>query len=83
MQLETITALLKEIAFASVDLGWQMSPYLIFGLSVAAILHLLVPVSIVTKHLGGSRIRDLFKAIIIGTPLPLCSCSVIPTLVTL
>jgi len=61
---------------------WQLSiamaPYILFGLVFAGILHELVPDSIVTKHLGSSDVKSVFKSTIFGIPLPVCSCGVIP-----
>ena len=61
---------------------WQltlaMSPYILFGLLFAGILHELVPDSIVTKHLGKDNISSVVKSTIFGIPLPVCSCGVIP-----
>ena len=56
----------------------EMSPYLLFGFLVAGILKVLIPVSFVERHLGGRGLWQSIKAAVIGVPLPLCSCSVIP-----
>ncbi len=56
----------------------EMSPYLLFGFLVAGILKVLIPVSYVERHLGGRGLWQSVKAALIGVPLPLCSCSVIP-----
>jgi uncharacterized protein len=56
----------------------EMSPYLLFGFAVAGILKVLVPVSFVERHLGGRGFWQPVKAALVGVPLPLCSCSVIP-----
>lgn len=56
----------------------EMSPYLLFGFLVAGILYVLLPASQVGKHLGGKGIMPVIKAAILGVPLPLCSCGVIP-----
>jgi uncharacterized protein len=56
----------------------QMAPFLLFGFLVAGILKVLVPVSFVERHLGGRGLWQAVKAALVGVPLPLCSCSVIP-----
>ncbi|NUM35317.1 MAG: permease [Candidatus Brocadiae bacterium] len=56
----------------------EMSPYLLFGFLVAGLLYVLLPASQVGKHLGGKGIMPVLKAAILGVPLPLCSCGVIP-----
>ncbi|WP_455757154.1 SO_0444 family Cu/Zn efflux transporter [Sulfurimonas sp.] len=63
---------------ALVELSHAMSPYILFGLIFAGILHEIVPESIVTKHLGSENIGSVIKATVFGIPLPVCSCGVIP-----
>jgi len=56
----------------------QMSLYLLFGFLMAGILYVLIPASLVEKHLSGRGILPLLKSTVLGIPLPLCSCGVIP-----
>ncbi len=63
---------------ALLDLSHAMSPYILFGLIFAGILHEIVPESIVTKHLGNENIISVLKSTLFGIPLPVCSCGVIP-----
>ena len=60
-----------------------MSPYLLFGFLVAGILSMLVSQRLVEKHLGGRGIWPVLKASLLGVPLPLCSCGVIPVSMSL
>ncbi len=55
----------------------ESAPYLLIGLLLAGIIHMLIPDRWITKFLGEKS--SVVTAAIIGTPLPLCSCSVIPT----
>ena len=55
----------------------ESAPYLLLGLLLAGIIRMLVPDSWITKFLGENS--SVVTAAVIGTPLPLCSCSVIPT----
>ncbi|MDA7848174.1 SO_0444 family Cu/Zn efflux transporter [Sulfurospirillum sp.] len=55
-----------------------ISFYIIFGLIIAGIIKQLIPDTYIQKHIGKNSISSILKAAIIGTPLPLCSCSVIP-----
>ncbi|HPC97554.1 MAG TPA: permease [Bacteroidales bacterium] len=57
----------------------EMSPYLLLGFFFAGILHLLIPEKKVMKYLGGSNFISVLNASLLGVPLPLCSCGVIPT----
>ena len=63
---------------ALLELSHAMSPYILFGLLFAGILHEIVPESIVTKHLGNENILSVLKSTLFGIPLPVCSCGVIP-----
>lgn len=55
----------------------ESAPYLLLGLLIAGIIHMLIPKQWITRYLGEKS--SVVTAAIIGTPLPLCSCSVIPT----
>jgi len=59
------------------------APYLLFGLLFAGVIHQYVSVDTIKKWFGGNKLSGVFKASMIGVPLPLCSCSVIPAAVTL
>ena len=62
----------------TLELFLLMAPYLLLGFVLAGLLHVLVPQEWVARHLGGRGWRAAFKGALIGTPLPLCSCGVIP-----
>lgn len=61
----------------------DMSPFLLFGFLAAGLLSVLVPPSLVERHLGGRGIWPSVKAAVFGVPLPLCSCGVIPVAASL
>ncbi|MEO5333364.1 MAG: SO_0444 family Cu/Zn efflux transporter [Magnetococcus sp. YQC-5] len=56
----------------------EMAPWLVLGLVAAGLVKAWIPESLVMRWLGGQGIWPIFRAAIIGAPLPLCSCSVIP-----
>lgn len=56
----------------------EFAPYLLIGFSIAGLLHYFIPPKLIVAQLGKSNISSVFKAAILGIPLPLCSCSVIP-----
>lgn len=56
----------------------ESAPWLLLGLFVAGIMHELVPVSFLERHMGSNSASSITKAAVIGAPLPLCSCGVIP-----
>lgn len=55
-----------------------LAPSLIFGLMIAGILHVFVKKDRIFSHLGRTGFRSSMKAALIGVPLPLCSCGVLP-----
>lgn len=54
----------------------QLSAWLLLGAVVAGLMHLLVPAGRLKRLLQGRG--GLLASVIVGIPLPLCSCSVIP-----
>jgi uncharacterized membrane protein YraQ (UPF0718 family)/copper chaperone CopZ len=61
------------------ELTLEMSPYLLLGFLIAGILYVYFPKEKVTKYLGKNNFWSVLNAALIGIPLPLCSCGVIPT----
>jgi len=55
------------------------SPYLLLGFFVAGLIHVWVSPSKIVKYLGGKNWKSVLLASCVGVPLPLCSCSVLPT----
>lgn len=61
----------------------EMSPYLLLGFLLAGIMHAFIPDGWYTKYLSGNTMRSVVNAAVFGVPLPLCSCGVIPTAMSL
>ncbi len=61
----------------------DMSFYIMIGLLIVGVLHSFVDKSFITRQIGKSSIGSVIKASILGVPLPLCSCGVVPTAVEL
>lgn len=59
-------------------LSVAMGIYILFGLLAAGVLHQIIREEWIQNHLGSKTHSSVFKAALFGTPLPLCSCSVIP-----
>ncbi len=56
----------------------QAAPFLLFGFFVAGLLKALAPADLMARHLGGRGLGSVLKAALVGVPLPLCSCGVLP-----
>ena len=60
-----------------------MSPYLLLGFFLAGLMHAFIPGQYYTRHLAAPNFTSVVKAALFGIPLPLCSCGVIPTAMSL
>jgi len=71
-------AILVNIAYQSWLVLGQMAPYLLFGFLVAGFLSVWLSPQWIERHLGRRGFGPVVKASLLGVPLPLCSCGVIP-----
>lgn len=62
--------------------SWRLlldsSVYMLFGILVSGLLRVFLSPQAVARHLGRGRFRSVFKAALLGIPIPLCSCGVLP-----
>ncbi|MEL6345075.1 MAG: permease [Myxococcota bacterium] len=65
-----------EFLLQAWDVMLQLSPWLLLGAGVAGLLHGILPDNFIQRHLSGRG--GVWKAVLFGVPLPLCSCGVIP-----
>ena len=72
--METIITIIENF----LSLSNAIAFYLILGVLFAGILKEFISDDFITKHLGKSDKRSVVKATLLGIPLPVCSCSVIP-----
>ncbi len=61
----------------------EMSPYILLGFLIAGILHAFVSRETFARHLSGNSFSTIVKSALIGVPLPLCSCGVLPTAIAM
>ena len=57
----------------------EMSPYLLLGFLFAGILRVVFPRRIITRYMGQRNFGSVLNASLLGVPMPLCSCGVLPT----
>jgi len=73
---------MKEIIFEFLNNFWvllnSIAFFILIGVIIAGIFKLLLPDAFIKKHLGQHNFMANIKAAVLGIPLPLCSCSVIP-----
>ncbi len=73
----------SNIAYSFINIMNQMSPYILLGFIIAGMLHVFVKPSAMSHHFAGAGWKPVIKAALLGIPLPLCSCGVLPTAVSL
>jgi len=54
----------------------ELSPWFLLGMGFSGMMHVLLPRDFVRRQLTGSW--GVAKAVMLGVPMPLCSCGVIP-----
>ena len=74
---------MKDILIILFNMLNEMSPYILLGFLIAGALHAFVSPRLMSKHLSGTGAGAVVKAALLGIPLPLCSCGVLPTAVAL
>ena len=57
----------------------EMAPYLLLGFLFAGLLKAYFPQKGITRYLGKPGFKSTANASMLGVPMPLCSCGVIPT----
>ncbi|MDE6396636.1 MAG: permease, partial [Muribaculaceae bacterium] len=61
----------------------EMSPYILLGFLIAGVMHAFIPQRTFARHLSGTGWKAVVKSAMIGVPLPLCSCGVLPTAIAM
>jgi uncharacterized membrane protein YraQ (UPF0718 family) len=72
-----------DVFIASWEMLQQASIYILFGLLIGGLLKMFLSPSYVAAHLGSGRFSSVFKAALLGIPIPLCSCGVLPAATSL
>lgn len=62
--------------FASWKILCQLAPWLLLGMLLSGLLHVFLPAGFVRRKFQGAM--GVVKAVLLGVPLPLCSCGVVP-----
>ena len=61
----------------------EMAPFLILGFVFSGIISVFIDDTLVYKQIGQKKFSSIIKSTLMGIPLPLCSCGVIPVAATL
>lgn len=83
--MNTLTVLIAGIAGEMWRIFLDAAPYLFLGFGVAGLLHIFIPGEKIMNYLGASagKFRSVVNASIVGIPLPICSCGIVPTAISL
>ncbi len=71
--------LLVDIIRIFVEIFLTMAPFLLAGFCLAGVLRVLIPAEWLRSTVGKNDFRSVLLASLAGVPMPLCSCSVLPT----
>jgi uncharacterized protein len=83
MFMEVLFAHVGKIFAATWHLLQDASLYIIIGLLAGGLLKVFLSPGYVASHLGSGRFGSVLKAALLGIPLPLCSCGVLPAAASL
>jgi uncharacterized membrane protein YraQ (UPF0718 family) len=76
--MDSILPLIAEIIESSWMVLLDSSAFVLFGFFMSGLLKAYLPDGLIQKHLGKNDISGVIKASLIGIPIPLCSCGVLP-----
>ncbi|RLG68499.1 MAG: permease, partial [Methanobacteriota archaeon] len=66
-------SLLLSVLKQSTDLWMAIAPFLLLGMLIAGMFHVLLRQELIARHLGRGSLSAVLKATLLGIPLPLCS----------
>ncbi|MDF1590240.1 MAG: SO_0444 family Cu/Zn efflux transporter [Desulfobacterales bacterium] len=70
--------IILEILAAAWHVFQQSAIYMLFGFFIAGILYAFVKTEKIARYLGKGDAQSVMLAALVGIPLPLCSCGVVP-----
>ncbi len=70
--------LILDVLLQSWNILLESSVFILFGLIVSGLLRVFLNPGAVSRHLGRGRFKSVLKASLMGIPIPLCSCGVLP-----
>ncbi len=75
--MDTLLDVINRLGVSTYHIALEAAPWLLFGLLFAGVIRAWLPEKAVARWLGDSK-WSVLRAAVIGTPLPLCSCGVVP-----
>ncbi len=75
--------LLRTVVQQTFWVFYEGGLYILIGFAIAGIVHVLLRPERIVRYLGERSLRSALAAALLGAPLPLCSCGVLPTALSL
>ena len=70
---------MKDLLISFAEVFAAMSPWLVVGFLAAGVIAVWIPRAWVNRVMGGSSgFSGILRAVLVGVPLPICSCGVLP-----
>jgi uncharacterized membrane protein YraQ (UPF0718 family)/zinc transporter ZupT len=73
----------ERVLRASAEIFVELAPFLLLGFTIAGILSQVLRIERLTARMRGNDFKSVLLASLVGAPLPLCSCSVVPVAVSM
>ncbi|EDY84660.1 Predicted permease family [Verrucomicrobiia bacterium DG1235] len=74
---------LRNIALQTWLMIAEMGPYLLLGLAISVLLHRYLKQAWIERLMGRRNLSSVIWGSVVGVPMPLCSCGVIPVTMSL
>lgn len=75
---DMIDSIITPFLFALWQVFLNLSPALILGLIIAGAVHVLLPSGLIHRHLNRPGLGSISRGAVVGVPMTLCSCGVVP-----
>lgn len=74
---------IQDFGEVLLHLSLEAAPWLVLGLVAAGLVKVLIKMEWMSRWLGKPGLGSVSRAAVVGTPLPLCSCGVLPAAIGL
>lgn len=78
-----IAGFFRTFFLETVRVLYESGIFVLFGFFIAGLLHHYLSTDRIARYLGKRDFRSIMNAAVLGAPLPLCSCGVLPAAVAL
>lgn len=72
-----------EIVYAGWEFFRESAIYMMFGFLIAGVVSAWIRAETINRYLGNGKVKPVVLSALIGIPIPLCSCGVVPAAASL